>query len=313
MATYTKETALYDTAAIAGDISDASTKATNYLSADSSGIMVYDGSSGAQTPSNPSANTSNVFIDSNSLNIRKGTAVLATFGSDVVIGKDDYGHVEITDEGMVVRGNDDGSPITSGDTSNSYMASRSLFIGDGADVATISMGASRTQVWSSYHSYDNDDSDNTTYIITNTNGAEKTANRAQTTISAMSEAQDREANVTLTIDDSTNESNAFISADHVYCNGTSLILSAKTVTFNLTTGSASARYAPDTSNNLGTAVVNLNTLSDLTNVEILMAVPIDATRNSGQDRAFLEVSSSQARIWGRPSQTYSCRIQVLYR
>lgn len=85
MATYTKETALYDTAAISGDIDDASTKATAFLAADSSGIMVYDGSGGAQTPSSPAANTQNVFIDSDSLDIRKGTTVLATFGTETSI------------------------------------------------------------------------------------------------------------------------------------------------------------------------------------------------------------------------------------
>ena len=85
------------------------------------------------------------------------------------------------------------------------------------------------------------------------------------------------------------------------------------VSFDLTTGSAVARYAPDTTSNLGTAVVDLSTLSALSGKEILIAVPVDAVRNSGQDRAFLEVSKTQARIWGRPSQTYSCRVQVLYR
>ncbi len=96
MATYTKETALYDTGAISADIADAGTKATNYLAADSSGIMVYDGTNGAQTPSSPSANTQNVFIDQDSLDIRKGTTVLATFGSNrAQIGKTSEGHINI--------------------------------------------------------------------------------------------------------------------------------------------------------------------------------------------------------------------------
>ena len=76
------------------------------------------------------------------------------------------------------------------------------------------------------------------------------------------------------------------------------------VSFDLTTGSAVARYAPDTTSNLGTAVVDLSTLSALSGKEILIAVPVDAVRNSGQDRAFLEVSKTQARIWGRPSHTF---------
>lgn len=103
MATYSKETALYDTGAIASDITDAGTKATNYLAADSSGIMVYDGSNGAQTPSNPSSNTNNVFIDNNSLDIRKGKTALATFGADgAVIGQTGDVRVEIDEDSFIM-------------------------------------------------------------------------------------------------------------------------------------------------------------------------------------------------------------------
>lgn len=109
MATYTKETALYDTAAIAGDIEEAGTKATNYLAADSSGIMVYDGSNGAQTPSNPSADTRNVFIDADSVDVRKGSTTLASFGTETVIKTTNgtelahFGYAEGTGEsGMTV-------------------------------------------------------------------------------------------------------------------------------------------------------------------------------------------------------------------
>lgn len=56
--------------------------ATNFLSVDNSGIMIYDGSNGTQTPSNPDVDTNNVFIDSDSLDIRKGTNVLATFSAE---------------------------------------------------------------------------------------------------------------------------------------------------------------------------------------------------------------------------------------
>ena len=103
MATYSKETALYDTGAIASDITEAGTKATNYLAADSSGIMVYDGSNGAQTPSNPSSNTNNVFIDNNSLDIRKGKTALATFGADgAVIGQTNNVRVEIDEDSFIM-------------------------------------------------------------------------------------------------------------------------------------------------------------------------------------------------------------------
>ena len=103
MAIYTKETALYDTAAISANINDAATKATNYLAADSSGIMIYDGSNGAQTPSTPSANTQNVFIDSDSLDIRSGTDVLATFGAGGArIGQSDEQHINIDSDSVTI-------------------------------------------------------------------------------------------------------------------------------------------------------------------------------------------------------------------
>lgn len=68
---------------------DARKVASNYLSSDSSGIMIYDGTNGTeQMPSAPDATTNNVFIDSDSLDIRQGTEVLATFGADeTIIGK----------------------------------------------------------------------------------------------------------------------------------------------------------------------------------------------------------------------------------
>ena len=85
MATYTKETALYDTGAIADDIDDASKTATSFLAVDGTGVMVYDGSNGVQTPTNPSATTNNVLIDPDSVDIRKGSTVLASFGTETVI------------------------------------------------------------------------------------------------------------------------------------------------------------------------------------------------------------------------------------
>ena len=102
MATYTKETALFDTGAISGDIQDASETASKYISTDSTGIMIYDGESGQQTPSNPNSTTNNVFIDENSLDIRKGTDVLASFGETVKIGPE--GSSQITISGASFEG-----------------------------------------------------------------------------------------------------------------------------------------------------------------------------------------------------------------
>ena len=114
MTTYSKETALYDTGAIKTDVDEAATKATNYLSADSSGIMVYDGSNGIQAPSTVSSGTNNVFIDPDSLDIRDGTDVLATFGTEVAIGKEDSAQLRIS-EGLIEGTGEDGLPYFSVD------------------------------------------------------------------------------------------------------------------------------------------------------------------------------------------------------
>lgn len=102
MATYTKETALYDTAAIAGDIQEAGTTASKYIAADSTGIMVYDGSSGAQTPSSVSADTNNVFIDDDSVDVRTGSGIKASFGSITTIGPEDAAHAEIQSDSFTI-------------------------------------------------------------------------------------------------------------------------------------------------------------------------------------------------------------------
>lgn len=97
------------------DIAVAAAKtATNFLSTDSSGIMIYDGKNGAQTPSNPSADTKNVFIDSDSVDVRKGTTVLATFGANGSrIGKSGAGYVE-TKPGGIAFGDADGEHMNMG-------------------------------------------------------------------------------------------------------------------------------------------------------------------------------------------------------
>lgn len=73
----------------------ASRLATNYLSSDSSGIMVADLGSQKQTPAN--ATGRNVKIDSDSVDIREGQEILASFGETTIIGKTDAAHMEATD------------------------------------------------------------------------------------------------------------------------------------------------------------------------------------------------------------------------
>lgn len=75
--------------------------ATNFLSQDSSGVMVYDGTSGTQTPSSPSAGTKNVLIDSNGMYVRNGSTNLASFtGSSAQIGQDSAAHSVVDTNGM---------------------------------------------------------------------------------------------------------------------------------------------------------------------------------------------------------------------
>lgn len=69
--------------------------ATNFVATDTSGMMVYDGTGGQHTPSNPGTNTRNVLIDSDSVDIRQGTTVLSTFGATTRIGKSNSENVTI--------------------------------------------------------------------------------------------------------------------------------------------------------------------------------------------------------------------------
>ena len=71
--------------------------ATNFMSADSLGIMVADmRTSSSQTPSNPRGR--NVLIDNDSVDIRKGSDVLASFGESTVIGQAEGWHQRISSE-----------------------------------------------------------------------------------------------------------------------------------------------------------------------------------------------------------------------
>ena len=73
------------------DIEEAKKVATNYLSVDSTGIMIADLNDGEQTPSEATGN--NVFIDNTSVNIRDGQTTLASFGIDgMQIGLSDESH-----------------------------------------------------------------------------------------------------------------------------------------------------------------------------------------------------------------------------
>lgn len=86
---------------VEGEIAEAAKTATNYLSIDSSGIMVADLANGQQTPS--TATGRNVFIDSDSVDIRDGQTVLASFGSDVVVGDSAGTHLKISNRSIDMK------------------------------------------------------------------------------------------------------------------------------------------------------------------------------------------------------------------
>ena len=75
------------------DISEAKKMATNLFSSDDSGVMIYDATSIADTIDPMEVTSShtfrNVFIDSDSVDIRAGLSVLASFGETTTIGRDD--------------------------------------------------------------------------------------------------------------------------------------------------------------------------------------------------------------------------------
>lgn len=76
-------------------VDDAAKTATNYLSRDSSGIMIADMSSGeTYLPSEVPQGVKNTFIDANSFDVRDGTKTLASFGETSTIGTDS-GYLQI--------------------------------------------------------------------------------------------------------------------------------------------------------------------------------------------------------------------------
>ena len=89
---------------------DASGVANNYLSSDNTGMMVADMAGGS--PESPSeATTKNVFIDNDSVDIRDGQTVLASFGNKARIGKMSENNIEIESEEIVFNAIGDNEAI----------------------------------------------------------------------------------------------------------------------------------------------------------------------------------------------------------
>lgn len=81
------------------EVEEAAKTANNYLSSDSTGIMVADMTDGNRyTPSNVPDGIKNTHIDSTSFKVRDGQEVLASFGEESQIGKSDGWHQELSAE-----------------------------------------------------------------------------------------------------------------------------------------------------------------------------------------------------------------------
>lgn len=107
-----KQTGSLDLKAAKGAHDDASTKATNFLAIDSTGIMVADLSTNTGiTPS--TADGRNVFIDSDSVDIRNGQTVLASFGETVTIGDTQKAYIEVTSDTIAGHADTDYFSISS--------------------------------------------------------------------------------------------------------------------------------------------------------------------------------------------------------
>lgn len=96
---------LYDSSGDSMD--DARRVATSFISADDNGIMVSDQRSDTEDPS--TATGRNVLIDPDSVDVRDGTDVLASFGANVQIGKNEDYHMSLDSYSMSLETEQNGS------------------------------------------------------------------------------------------------------------------------------------------------------------------------------------------------------------
>lgn len=88
-------------------LDDARKVASNYLSADSTGIMIADMRYGAHDPSNPIGQGQNVFIDNTKVDIRNDGKSLAVFGATSRIGAKDGQNVTIDSDSVNIMYDDE--------------------------------------------------------------------------------------------------------------------------------------------------------------------------------------------------------------
>lgn len=100
MATYTKETALYDTGAIAGDIAEAGTTATSYIAnIANDGIFVHQIDSG-KDGATPTASTAYGVHISDDIDIIQGGVSVASYGSVARIGTENEANITIDESSI---------------------------------------------------------------------------------------------------------------------------------------------------------------------------------------------------------------------
>ena len=125
---------------------DAATKATNYLSSDETGVMVADMTGGTiEIPS--SATGRNVFIDSDSVDIRDGQTALASFGETVTVGKKDGAHILMSSN--EIRGDSEDSSYFSIDSQG---AEQSLWVAMGSKIRFPDNSSHTIDLFSTYGS-----------------------------------------------------------------------------------------------------------------------------------------------------------------
>lgn len=100
---------------------EAAKTADNYISADSSGIMVSENKGATkETPSNATKN--NVLITEKDVQIRNGQDVIASYGKSAIIGKNESNNIQIKDNGFSI--NNDGNKmfaVEQEDTETNYI------------------------------------------------------------------------------------------------------------------------------------------------------------------------------------------------
>lgn len=86
-------------------LDDARRVASNYMSADSTGIMIADMRYGAHNPSDPEGR--NILLTDDALQVRDGQDVLASYGEITTIGKESSNHIKIDQYGVDIKDGDD--------------------------------------------------------------------------------------------------------------------------------------------------------------------------------------------------------------